>query len=184
MDRNETESLPADLADVAHRLRDERPQASPLELDRMKLQARSRARRRTARRESVMRSRLAITSMLVVGVLMSGAGAGLAVSGVSGSGSSGDAQYPTTTTTTVTTQEVLPTTESTDTQTVAPTTETNVPTDTSASDPAQATRQVETNDGDTLPFTGYAAIPVLLAGIALLTAGMIMRRRMAGDNQS
>ena len=31
-----------------------------------------------------------------------------------------------------------------------------------------------------LPFTGYAAIPILVLGIALLTAGVIARRRLSG----
>jgi uncharacterized surface anchored protein len=105
-----------------------------------------------------MRSRLAITSVLVVGVLMSGAGAGLAISGSSGSGSAGSAQYET---------------DTTDTQTVLPTTETNIPTQTKA----QETRQVSSNDSNQLPFTGYAAIPVLLAGLGLLSIGVVMRRR-------
>lgn len=116
-----------------------------------------------------MRSRLAITSMLVVGVLMSGAGAGLAVSGVSGSGSAGSAQYPT---------------ETTDTQTVLPTTETNPPTDTTDTNPAQTTRQVASDDSSQLPFTGYAAIPVLLIGLTLLGVGVVMRRRVTDRRQN
>jgi len=97
---------------------------------------------------------------------MSGAGAGLAVSGVSGAGSAGTAQYPT---------------ETTDTSTVLPTTETNPPTDTNGTVPteASATRQVASNDNSSLPFTGYAAIPVLLAGIGLLGFGLVMRRRVS-----
>jgi hypothetical protein len=172
MDRNDHDRIPAELADVAQRLHDERPEASALELDRIKLRAQSSARRHAHRREAFMRSRLAITSILVVGVLMSGAGAGLAVSGVSGSGSSGDAQYPTTTT---------------DTQTVLPTTETNAPTDTTTTgttNPAQDTRQVSSNDSDSLPFTGYAAIPVLLIGLSLLSVGIVMRRRVADRRQN
>ena len=158
-DNADHERLPAELADVAHRLRDERPQPSALELDRMRLRALSAARRPARRRNSLMKSRFVITTVLVLGMLMSGAGAGLAVSGVSGDGSSGEAQYRT------------------DTSTVLPTTESNVPTQSSSSPPAaQETRQLESNDNE-LPFTGYAAIPVLLAGIALLGAGVVMRRR-------
>jgi hypothetical protein len=140
-----------------------------LELDQIKLRAQTKATRHAQRREAFMRSRLAITSVLVVGVLMSGAGAGLAVSGVSGSGSSGDAQYPT---------------ESTDTQTVLPTTETNPPTDTTETNPAQETRQVSSNDSSQLPFTGYAAIPVLLIGLSLLGVGVVMRRRVSDRRQN
>jgi len=168
MDRNDHERIPA----VAQRLRDERPEASALELDRIKLRAQASARRHVQRREPFMRSRLAITSMLVVGVLMSGAGAGLAVSGISGSGSSGNAQYPTT---------------KVDTQTVLPTTETNAPsdtTDTSETTPAQSTRQVSSNDNSSLPFTGYAAIPVLLIGLSLLSVGVVMRRRVSHRRQN
>lgn len=103
-----------------------------------------------------MRSRLAITSILVVGVLMSGAGAGLAISGSSGSGSAGVAQYET---------------DTNDIQTVLPTTETNtVP-------PPVVRRQISSDDSNQLPFTGYAAIPVLLAGLGLLGVGVLMRRR-------
>lgn len=43
---------------------------------------------------------------------------------------------------------------------------------------AQVARQVEaTGSGDTLPFTGWSAIPVLIAGMALLTVGVLLRRR-------
>ncbi len=169
MDRNDQERIPAELADVAQRLHDERPQMTALELDQIKLRARSSDRRKAHRREPFMRSRLAITSMLVVGVLMSGAGAGLAVSGVSGAGSAGSAQYPT---------------ETTDTQTVLPTTETNPPTDTTDTNPSQETRQVSSNDSSQLPFTGYAAIPVLLIGLSLLGVGVVMRRRVADRRQN
>jgi hypothetical protein len=169
MDRNDHERIPAELADVVQRLRDERPEASALELDRIKLRAQASARRHAQRREPFMRSRLAITSMLVVGVLMSGAGAGLAVSGISGSGSSGNAQYPTT---------------KTDTQTVLPTTETNTPSSTTETNPAQQTRQVSSNDSNQLPFTGYAAIPVLLIGLSLLSVGVVMRRRVSHRRQN
>ena len=166
MERNDHQHLPADLADVAQRMRDERPQASALELDRIKLTALAKRRRAVRRRDVLMRSRLAITSILVVGVLMSGAGAGLAISGSSGSGNASSAQY----TTDTTTQEVLPTTE------------TQAPTDDGdGREPAQVTRQVATGGDGDLPFTGFAAIPVLVAGLGLLTVGLVMRRRTDSD---
>jgi LPXTG-motif cell wall-anchored protein len=44
--------------------------------------------------------------------------------------------------------------------------------------PAQAPRQVvAVKSGNELPFTGFSAIPVLLAGIALLAGGLVLRRR-------
>ncbi len=100
-----------------------------------------------------MKSRLTIITLLVAGILLIGAGAALGVSGVSGSGSAGSAQY---------------TTETTNTQAVLPTSETSPPT--------QGTGQVSSG-GSEVPFTGYAAIPVLVAGVALLGTGLVVRRR-------
>jgi len=50
----------------------------------------------------------------------------------------------------------------------------------------QPARQVEagaqgTGGEEQLPFTGFAAIPILLGGVALLTAGLVMRRRTPDD---
>jgi hypothetical protein len=52
-------------------------------------------------------------------------------------------------------------------------------------DDVQPTRQVtagvsDDTDGE-LPFTGFAAIPVLLVGLGLLTGGMLMRRSSRTD---
>jgi hypothetical protein len=45
---------------------------------------------------------------------------------------------------------------------------------------AQVAQQVES--GDSLPFTGFAAIPVVLAGVALIGGGLMLRRQsLAGD---
>ena len=49
--------------------------------------------------------------------------------------------------------------------------------ETSREEGAQPTRQVEASGGDELPFTGFAAVPILLGGIALLAAGLVMRKR-------
>lgn len=38
--------------------------------------------------------------------------------------------------------------------------------------------------GDSLPFTGFLAIPVLLAGAALLISGMVLRRRSSAPSGS
>jgi len=46
----------------------------------------------------------------------------------------------------------------------------------------QPARQVqEAGTNQTLPFTGFAALPVLLAGLVLLSAGLVMRRSSAKD---
>jgi hypothetical protein len=47
----------------------------------------------------------------------------------------------------------------------------------------QPSRQVEAGaNNNELPFTGFAAIPVLIGGIALLSAGLVLRRR-TGDER-
>lgn len=52
----------------------------------------------------------------------------------------------------------------------------------------QPARQVEAGaqnaeQGGQLPFTGFAAIPILLGGVALLSAGLILRRRTGERNE-
>jgi hypothetical protein len=75
--------VPDDLQDVVERLRDERPEASALELDRIKLRAMTRARGaralRTSGKGQFMRSRL-VSVALVIGLLGGGTGA-MAVTG-------------------------------------------------------------------------------------------------------
>jgi hypothetical protein len=45
----------------------------------------------------------------------------------------------------------------------------------------QPARQVETATQQSLPFTGFAALPVLLAGLLLLGGGLVMRRSATKD---
>ena len=102
-----------------------------------------------------MKSRLAILSMLVAGMLLSTTGAGLAVTSL-GSNDASVAQYG------GDNGDVL-----------------------GASDQGtevQPARQVETGAGSgQLPFTGFLAIPVLLGGVALLSTGIVLRRRTASE---
>jgi hypothetical protein len=73
-------NLPEDLEQVAERLRQDRPEATPLELDQIKVRAMSRAEApKMSVMTRLMRTRL-VSLILVVGVLMGGAGA-MAVSG-------------------------------------------------------------------------------------------------------
>jgi len=144
--------------DIIRLLREERPRASELELDDIK----RRVRQRAARKGQPMRSRLAILAMLVVGMLMSGTGAGLAVQGFDQSGDdASEVQYPPKGAGDVLGEEDsgggLPE------QGVA------------AEQEAQVAQQVEA--GDSLPFTGFAAIPVLVIGVALVGAGLVLRRQ-------
>lgn len=156
--------------DITRLLREERPQASELELDEIK----RRVRQRVARKGQPMRSRLAILAMLVVGIVMSGTGAGLAVQGFDQSGNdASQAQYPSGG------GDVLGE-EDTDGGEVTPEgTDTDTDTNT-VEDDAQVAQQVES--GDSLPFTGFAAIPVVLAGVALIGGGLMLRRQSpSGD---
>jgi hypothetical protein len=153
-----------DHDDIIRLLREERPRASELELDEIKRRVLQRAA--APRKGQPMRSRLAILAMLVVGMLMSGTGAGLAVQGFDQSGDdASQAQYPPKGEGDVLGEE----------DSGGPLAENN-----SDDDDAQVAQQVES--GDSLPFTGFAAIPVLVAGVALIGGGLMLRRQSpSGD---
>ena len=97
MDHSNRNRTPAELNEIEDALRAERHQASPLELDRIKLQAIRQAKRpRTslyAKKGIFMKSRLALTLLLVAGFMLSTTGATLAISGSSDSGSAASNQY-------------------------------------------------------------------------------------------
>jgi hypothetical protein len=164
--------------DVIRLLREGRPQATEVELDQIKQRVRRRAAQ-PSRRSQFMKSRLAIVGMLVTGMVFSTAGAGLAVSGLNNNNAS-VAQYGTPTptpTSSVLPESVTPTPPST------PPTTTKKPThQTQPATAVQPARQVEAaTNTSSLPFTGFAAIPVMLGGIALLTGGLILRRRTRNE---
>jgi hypothetical protein len=190
--------------DVIQLLKDERPQATDLELDAIKQRVRRNAAN-PSRRSQSMKSRLAILGMLVAGMLFSTAGAGLALSGVTQSGDNAAvSQYATPTPTPVCTPtptgDTAPTSENgggTNNAApeacgeggVLPAEETNAPTSDTAPakesgggvSPAEETQptrqQAAAAQTSQLPFTGFAAIPVLLGGLALLSGGLVLRRR-------
>jgi hypothetical protein len=181
---NHSDDLHADeFASVVDQLRANRPEATALELDAVKRRVRervaSRPAGRRARSASLMKSRLAILSMLVTGMLLSTAGAGLAIDGVTGTHSASVAEYGTNDNG----GEVLGEDDSNAPGGTAGEEEGNTPSGTAGEDTGvQPTRQVEAGAGsDTLPFTGFLAIPVLLGGLALLTAGLVLRRRAADE---
>ena len=155
-----------------------------------------------------MKSRFAILGMLVTGMLFSTAGAGLAVSGIASQGTNAAvAQYGTPTPTPVCTPtppgDTTPTTTPNDTAGmpadacaeggVLPAEDTNAPASETAPDseggalPAEesgtqpARQQAAAAQTSQLPFTGFAAIPVLLGGLALLTGGLVLRRRTRSE---
>jgi hypothetical protein len=146
--------------DITRLLREERPRASELELDDIK----RRVTQRVARKGQPMRSRLAILAMLVVGMLMSGTGAGLAIQGFDESGNdASEVQYPQGGGGDVLGEEDSGGGLPEETENVAD------------EDDAQVAQQVEV--GDSLPFTGFAAIPVLVIGVALVAGGLVLRRQ-------
>ena len=147
-----------DFDDIVRLLREERPQASELELDRIK----RRVMAPTPGKGQPMRSRLAILAMLVLGMLLSGTGAGLAVQGFGDSGpDASEVQYPP-----KGEGDVLGEQDESG----------NLPENNEAvDDQAQVAQQVEA--GDSLPFTGFAAIPVLIGGVALIGGGLALRRK-------
>ena len=116
-----------------------------------------------------MKSRLTILAMLVAGILLSTTGAGLAVSGIA----HGDTAQRSST--------ARPRADAAGRRPrrggvrrrrrrLAP------------RRGGQPARQAEPADsGSQLPFTGYAAIPVLLGGVALLGGGLVLRARTRGD---
>src|SRR5829696_5510778 len=173
----------AELGPVIARLEAERPAASDLELGLIKQRVRGRVApgARRSRRTEFMRSRLAIIAMLVFGMVLSTGGGALAVSGFASQQDNAAAgQYGPN--------------DDNDDQGVLGEEESGGP---AAGDvlPAgaqeengavQPTRQVEagaqSGGGDEqLPFTGFAAIPILLGGVALLSTGLVMRRRTGGQ---
>jgi hypothetical protein len=164
------QDLPAEFDGVIEQLHAHRAELSPLELDRIKI---------TIKREkSHMKTRTSIVAVLVSGILFSGTGVALGVSGLAGSDSAGNAQY-----------QVTPLGGGDNQPTVKGASETRAPTSgtkgvSATSSPAavaQPSAQQSLDSGDSLPFTGYAAIPVLLIGLALLGTGVMMRRRSAAD---
>jgi hypothetical protein len=166
---------PDDDAVIAQ-LRAHRPEATALELDAVKRRVRGRVAARPsgrrARSATLMKSRLAILLTLVLGLTMSTAGAGLAIDGFT-SNQASVAQYGPGKDDGG--GDVLGNDDSASPGDVAGEDE--------SSNPVQPARQVEAGatGGDTLPFTGFLAIPVLIGGVALLSTGLILRRRSADD---
>jgi hypothetical protein len=188
--------------DVIRLLREGRPQATEMELDQIKQRVRRRVAAPSGRKQP-MKSRVAILAMLVTGMLFSTAGAGLALSGSSHHNAS-IAQYGTPTPTPTCTEtpsgggtspaqtpaECTPTPEGG----VLPAESGNGPAQSSGGGsspsggvaPAEATntqptRQEAAATNSQLPFTGFAAIPVILGGLALLAGGLLLRRKTRAE---
>ena len=150
-----------DLDALARRLRDDRPEMTALELDRVKRRALSQATAGSwaPRKGLLMKPRIAVALVLAVGLLASGTGATLAV--ISESGSAAEVQYP-----------GLKPKESVNPGVLG--------SDTGGGAAVQEEQQVATG-GSELPFTGFLAIPLLVAGVVFLVTGGVMRSRSSGD---
>jgi hypothetical protein len=190
--------VPPDLLETAHALEDHRPRMTDAEFARVKRRVAPRGpARTTGSTGGFMRSRLAIMAVLATGAVMSSGGAALGVSALSTDLTASSAQYGTSAAAAPSAtgdSGVLGTSGSGGTTTAAPTGSSGVKgaatsspsgksgvagESTSATTPtavAQAPRQLESSQGDQLPFTGYAAIPLLLGGLALLAVGLVLRR--------
>ena len=182
------QNIPEDLRGIDAALRDSRPELPADRMASVAARARSRARASVLphvnTKESFLRSRIAITLMLVLGFGFSSAGVGMAVQGVNSQDTSAaEAQYGKSDQ-----PPLVPAPDRNEVQDEVD--EGKNPTgdrggndvagqdDQVAGDQAQESRQLGAESGsDELPFTGFAAIPVLLMGFALLTAGFVLRRR-------
>ncbi len=170
-DRSER-PLPDDLLPVAQWLREERPSLDGLALDRAKTRARARgaAAERTGvshGKGALLRSRIAITMILALGILMSLGGVGLAVSGLGDSGDASEVQY------------FSNPGDSGGSGGSSESTTLSDPSDPADVQPAE--QQSSGTGGGELPFTGFAAIPVLIGGLGLLGSGFVLRRRSARE---
>ena len=168
--------------DIERRLREHRPELSALQLDEVKTRVRKHADRFPRKGQS-MKSRFAILLMLIAGMLVSTTGAGLAVQGSSGNGNAAVSQYP---------DEKPPGGVLGDEDDNG---DDNGDDDSAgggggggvAGDEATSTqpdRQVAAGvegGGGELPFTGLAAIPIILLGVAMTATGVVLRRRSVND---
>ena len=189
MDNSKSNRTPAQLEQIEAQLRAERHQASPLELDRIKLQAISQAERSqpslyALKKGTFMKSRLALTLLLVAGFMFSTTGATLAISGSSGSGSAATSQYVP-----AGSEEANhhpehgvkgATAKGGDENNGGGTTPQSVEVE-SAPAPVAAEQQAVVSNGSSLPFTGFVAIPLLIIGVGLILVGAVVRLKSRKD---
>ena len=154
--------IPAELASTEERLRAERVQPSALELDELKQrvlrQAASAATGQTRQKGNLLKSRLVLTLAIVLGLMMSTTGAGLAISGSSDQGNAAEAQYEPGNDGKIGGDDVAGQEQV-------------------AADPVEQAAVVDDGGGESLPFTGFFTIPLIVGGVALLTGGALLRWR-------
>jgi hypothetical protein len=170
-----------EFEDIERRLREQRPELSALELDEVRTRVRKHADRMPRKGQS-MKSRFAILLMLIAGMLVSTTGAGLAVQGSSGNGNAAVSQYPDDRPPGGVLGEEDDNGVENDDETAAENGGGGVAGDqaTSTQPDRQVAAGVEGGGGE-LPFTGLAAIPIILIGVAMTATGVVLRRRSAND---
>jgi cytoskeletal protein RodZ len=178
---------PGDSDGLGDRLRAERPRLDTDGQDRVRETV---VDRLTARPRSSRRTSVAVAALLALGLTFTGGGAAVAISGFAADTTAVNAQYstptPVTPTPTSTVDSNVGVQGETDTST------TTTPTTTTPSDSslqgesdeltnptlAEAPNQVAAaNANESLPFTGFAAIPIIVIGALLIAAGALLRRR-------
>jgi hypothetical protein len=113
--------------------------------------------------------------ILALGILMSLSGATLAVTGLGDSGdNAADGQYF---------NDPGDESSSDDSSSSSSSESLGDPSDPSDPGDVEAASQESSGGGDELAFTGFAAIPVLIGGVALLGSGLVLRRRSERDEQ-
>jgi hypothetical protein len=204
MDSNSNrDGIPAELHGIEETLRANRPETSPLELDRIKLQAIRQARQGrpsflARQKGAFMKSRLAMMLVIAAGFMLSTTGAGLAISGSSSSGSAAESQY-----TPAGVEEhgghhsenqgvkgaatkggnecSGNGTGSNGGNSGANGSNCNQPVETEPAPaevevaPVPAEQQAVVSNGSSLPFTGFVAIPLLIIGVLMVVGGAMLR---------
>ncbi|HEY2478679.1 MAG TPA: hypothetical protein VGI17_08100 [Solirubrobacterales bacterium] len=205
MDHSKRNRTPAELEGIEAALRAERHEATPLELDRIKLQAirqaeRSRPSPYASKKGTFMKSRLALTLLLVAGFMLSTTGATLAISGSSGSGNAASTQYvspgggggnhPE--------HEVKGVNNEGGKENCksgggnggggngaggngCKHANTLQPTSEVEVAPAATEQEAVVSSGSSLPFTGFLAIPLLVIGLGLIVVGAVIRLKSRNE---
>jgi hypothetical protein len=172
-----------DTDGLGDRLRAERPRLDTDGRDRVRETVISRldARPRSSRRTS-----LPVAALLTLGLTFTGGGAAVAISGFAADTTAVNAQYSTPTPVTPTPVSpdadvgVQGDTDTSTTSTPTTTTDSSLEGESAEQNPivAQAPNQVAAANADeSLPFTGFAAIPIIVIGALLIAAGALLRRR-------
>jgi hypothetical protein len=176
---------PGDTDGIGDRLRAERPHLDAEGETRVReaVAGRFPDRPRTSRRPM-----LGVAALLAAGLVLTGGGAAAAISGLAADTTAVNAQYstPVQPGPVVTGQSVPnPAVGGAGAVDTTPTKTSTSPTIGSLGESddqppsAQAPNQVvaAADSGDTLPFTGFAAIPIIVIGGMLIAAGALLRRR-------